>query len=68
VPLARLYRLTDPSGESPYSPAHSLIDQSLHSRLGAEATNGDGFGIGWYDDQPTPEVLRTPSKSVAVGV
>jgi predicted glutamine amidotransferase len=27
-----------------YSPAHSLIDQSLHSRLGAEATNGDGFG------------------------
>ncbi len=28
--------------------AHSLIDQSLHSRLGAETTNGDGFGIGWY--------------------
>jgi len=20
----------------------------------AEATNGDGFGIGWYDEQPTP--------------
>ena len=37
-----------------YSPAHSLIDQSLHSTLGAEATNGDGFGIGWYDDQPRP--------------
>ena len=35
-----------------YSPAHSLIDQSLHSTLGAEATNGDGFGIGWYDEQP----------------
>lgn len=33
-----------------YAPAHSLIDQSLHARLGAEATNGDGFGIGWYDD------------------
>jgi predicted glutamine amidotransferase len=33
-----------------YAPAHSLIDQSLHSELGAEATNGDGFGIGWYDD------------------
>ena len=32
-----------------YKPAHSLIDQSLHSRAGAETTNGDGFGIGWYD-------------------
>ncbi len=33
---------------------HSLIDQSLHSRLGATTTNGDGFGIGWYgvDDEP----------------
>jgi predicted glutamine amidotransferase len=31
-----------------YEPKHSLIDQSLHSRLGAETTNGDGFGIGWY--------------------
>ena len=29
---------------------HSLIDQSLHSRLGAETTNGDGFGLGWYGD------------------
>jgi glutamine amidotransferase len=42
-----------------YSPAHSLIDQSLHSRLGAEATNGDGFGVGWYDDHPTPGVFRS---------
>ncbi|HSO98695.1 MAG TPA: class II glutamine amidotransferase [Solirubrobacteraceae bacterium] len=42
-----------------YSPAHSLIDQSLHSELGAEATNGDGFGVGWYDDQPTPGVFRS---------
>ena len=33
-----------------YEPKHSLIDQSLHSRLGAETTNGDGFGIGWYGD------------------
>jgi len=29
-------------------PAHGLIDQSLHSRMGVETTNGDGFGIGWY--------------------
>ncbi|MNS72716.1 Amidohydrolase EgtC [compost metagenome] len=27
---------------------HSLIDQSLHARLGATTTNGDGFGLGWY--------------------
>ncbi len=42
-----------------YAPAHSLIDQSLHSRLGAEATNGDGFGIGWYDEMPTPGLFRS---------
>jgi predicted glutamine amidotransferase len=42
-----------------YSPAHSLIDQSLHSQLGAETTNGDGFGIGWYDDCPMPGVFRS---------
>src|SRR5208282_2054275 len=42
-----------------YTPAHSLIDQSLHSRLGAEATNGDGFGIGWYDATPTPGVFKS---------
>lgn len=29
---------------------HSLIDQSLHARQGATTTNGDGFGIGWYDE------------------
>jgi predicted glutamine amidotransferase len=42
-----------------YSPAHSLIDQSLHAKLGAEATNGDGFGIGWYDARPTPGVFKS---------
>jgi predicted glutamine amidotransferase len=31
-----------------YRPKHGLIDQSLHSRMGAETTNGDGFGLGWY--------------------
>ncbi len=37
-----------------YKPDHSLIDQSLHSTMGAETTNGDGFGIGWYGigDEP----------------
>lgn len=42
-----------------YTQAHSLIDQSLHSRLGAETTNGDGFGIGWYDAAPVPGVFRS---------
>ena len=31
-----------------YGGTNSLVDQSLHSRLGAEPTNGDGFGVGWY--------------------
>jgi glutamine amidotransferase len=42
-----------------YAPAHSLIDQSLHSTMGAEATNGDGFGIGWYDEAPTPGLFKS---------
>jgi predicted glutamine amidotransferase len=41
-----------------YKPAHSLIDQSLHSRLGATTTNGDGFGVGWYGTGATPGVFR----------
>ncbi|WP_121745168.1 class II glutamine amidotransferase [Streptomyces sp. E2N166] len=31
-----------------FQPEHSLIDQSLLSRMGVETTNGDGFGMGWY--------------------
>jgi predicted glutamine amidotransferase len=42
-----------------YSPVHSLIDQSLHSELGAEPTNGDGFGIGWYDEEEIPGVFHS---------
>jgi predicted glutamine amidotransferase len=43
-----------------YKPKHSLIDQSLHARLGVETTNGDGFGVGWYDDAngAAPAVFR----------
>ena len=37
----------------------SLIDQSLHSRQGATPTNGDGFGVGWYDDGETPRLYRS---------
>ena len=42
-----------------YTPVHSLIDQSLHSKLGAETTNGDGFGVGWYDAAPAPGLFRS---------
>jgi len=45
--------------EALYAPAHSLIDQSLHSKLGAETTNGDGFGVGWYDDTPRPGTFHS---------
>ena len=40
-------------------PKHSLIDQSLHSTMGAEPTNGDGFGIGWYGLGETPGVFHS---------
>jgi predicted glutamine amidotransferase len=42
-----------------YRPEHSLIDQSLHSKLGAETTNGDGFGVGWYGAGDGPGVYRS---------
>jgi predicted glutamine amidotransferase len=42
-----------------YKPTHSLIDQSLHSRLGVETTNGDGFGVGWYSESHTPAVFKS---------
>lgn len=42
-----------------YKPAHSLIDQSLHARLGVETTNGDGFGIGWYGEQEAPALYKS---------
>ncbi|MFD9247856.1 class II glutamine amidotransferase, partial [Streptomyces sp. NPDC059556] len=43
-----------------YRPEHSLINQSLHARMGVESTNGDGFGVGWYgsDGDGTPAVFR----------
>jgi glutamine amidotransferase len=41
-----------------FRPQHSLIDQSLHSTMGATTTNGDGFGIGWYGEGPVPAVFK----------
>jgi glutamine amidotransferase len=31
-----------------FLPKHSLVHQSLEALQGAEPTNGDGFGVGWY--------------------
>ena len=42
-----------------FKPKYSLIDQSLHSRLGATTTNGDGFGVGWYGVGDTPAVFHS---------
>jgi predicted glutamine amidotransferase len=43
-----------------YRPEHSLIDQSRHARMGVETTNGDGFGVGWYEpDSEAPAVFRS---------
>ena len=42
-----------------YKPEHSLIVQSMHSTMGAETTNGDGFGVGWYGTKETPGVFRS---------
>ena len=38
---------------------HGIVDQSLHSRMGAETTNGDGFGIGWYGAGEGPAVYHS---------
>jgi predicted glutamine amidotransferase len=38
---------------------HGIVDQSLHARMGAEPTNGDGFGLGWYGDGDGPGVYHS---------
>lgn len=38
---------------------HGIVDQSLHARMGAEPTNGDGFGVGWYGIGDEPGVFRS---------
>src|SRR5262249_11969276 len=39
-------------------PRHSLIHQSLHAEEAKVATNGDGFGLGWYGERAEPGVYR----------
>ena len=42
-----------------YKPQNSLVVQGQHSRLGATATNGDGFGVGWYGSDGPPGLFRS---------
>lgn len=42
-----------------FKPENSLVMQSRHSRLGVEAINGDGFGVGWYGAPETPGIYRS---------
>lgn len=43
-----------------YSSSHSVVMQSLASTEGAEPTNGDGFGVGWYSTGiAEPALYRT---------
>jgi glutamine amidotransferase len=41
-----------------FQPEHSLIDQSLAARRTSSTTNGDGFGVGWYDHREAPGVYK----------
>jgi len=38
-----------------YEPEHSLIRQSVDARERPEPLNGDGWGVGWYDRELSPE-------------
>jgi glutamine amidotransferase len=44
--------------EALFEPEHSLIDQSLRAKSSETTTNGDGFGIGWYNDRAFPGVFK----------
>jgi predicted glutamine amidotransferase len=45
--------------EALFGGPNSLVDQSLRSRLGTEATNRDGFGVGWYGVAGAPAVYHS---------
>jgi predicted glutamine amidotransferase len=59
VSLARILGFARTTRKSAVCACPLADRPSLHSTLGAEPTNGDGFGIGWYDDQPMPGVFRS---------
>src|SRR4051812_31322002 len=48
-----------------FNTQHGIVDQSLHSRMGAEPTNGDGFGLGWYGAGEGPGLYHSVSPAWA---
>jgi predicted glutamine amidotransferase len=42
-----------------FNTQHGIVDQSLHARMGAEPTNGDGFGLGWYGTGTGPALYHS---------
>src|SRR3954463_3412373 len=42
-----------------FNTQHGIVDQSLPARMGAEPTNGDGFGLGWYGAGDGPGVYHS---------
>src|SRR5258706_16465105 len=40
------------------APAHSLVEQSIRALESTAATNGDGFGLGWYGEHTEPGLYR----------
>ena len=46
-------------------PRHSLMHQSLRAEEAKVATNGDGFGVGWYGEREEPGVYRDASPAWA---
>lgn len=37
---------------------HSIVQQSLSANESAWVTNGDGFGVAWYNDKKTPGLFK----------
>jgi len=62
VSLARLQRFTHLAlgGAVHPGPLADRPEPALQAR--AETTNGDGFGVGWYDAAPTPGSSTAPSR------
>ncbi|MBK8486347.1 MAG: class II glutamine amidotransferase [Chitinophagales bacterium] len=46
-------------GDLIHKPKNNLIHQSLHAQSVRVPTNGDGCGIGWYDNFATPGLYRS---------
>jgi predicted glutamine amidotransferase len=50
-----------------FNTQHGIVDQSLHARMGAEPTNGDGFGLGWYGSGNGPALYHSVAPAWADG-